>query len=165
MSKFKYSFKGTEENGSGKFPIIPEGDYKGVITDWKETVTDKGDPIFTIQITIIAPDKYNGRLIRDNLVFPLPNSPSIKIKGRTMHFLHCIGEPYLEDDIEINPDNWIQKPVFIYIKPREYNGKTYANVYRYNLPEDINPNVTEETFTQEDAKKVNMTLLDEDLFF
>jgi hypothetical protein len=70
----------------------------------------------------------------DRIVIPKQGSPAFGIMGRTMHFLHCIGEPY-EGSFAWNSDNWQGQVVKVEIGSREYNGKEYNEVRNYILEE------------------------------
>ena len=164
MATYKYNYNGVDESGS--FQNLPNGEYKGIISSYSEVntktkeplVTRNGDPKINLKITITDPSEFKGMMIFPDIILYL--DPKSRGSGMTKHFLHCIGEPY-EGEININPDNWINKTVFMSIEledPNQWHSKQKSVVKQYKLQEDINPNVIEETFTQKDAEKVNMAI-------
>jgi len=90
----------------GGFPVLPINEYLVEIADKQDKTTrDNKDPIVSVKLVVVN-GEFAGRWIWDNVVIPNPDSPAIKILGRSKHFLHCIGEPY-ENEIEWDSDRWI----------------------------------------------------------
>lgn len=118
----------------GNFEVLPEGTYIFRIDDVTDNISKNGDPMINVRFIVVDGD-YAGRKIWDNIIIPEQNSPAIKIKGRTMHFLHCIKEPY-EGKFDWNSEMWVGKAVTIRVYHDEYNGKTRAKVAEYILDED-----------------------------
>ena len=125
---FKTNMTGVDEGKS--FPLLPMGVYTVEVMLAEESESQAGDPM--VKVTLEVTDgEYTGRLAFDRLLFPKPGSKAEKIKGRSMHFLHVIGEPY-EGEFEVTCDNWVGKKCSIFVTHREYEGKTYANVRDYD---------------------------------
>ncbi len=123
---------GTEEGGS--YTLLPEGTYVFNVAEVEDKTTKNEDPMMNVMFTV-AVGEFAGKKVWDNIIIPEPGSPAEKIKGRTMHFLHCINEPY-EGKFEWNSDMWVGKAVSMRIFHEEYNGKTRAKVAEYIFDED-----------------------------
>ena len=132
---------GVKENSG--FELLPEGTYIFNIEDVEDKITQNGDPMILVTYCVAVGD-HAGRRTWDNIIFPELNSPAIKIKGRTMHFLHCIDEPY-QDKINWNSEMWKGKAVSIRIYHEEYNGKIRAKVAEYILDEESQEVVDNQT--------------------
>jgi len=129
----KYSTNMQDVEEGGNFELLPEGSYIFSIDQVEDKVTKNGDPMVSITL-VVAKGDHAGRKVWDNIIFPELNSPAIRIKGRTKHFLHCINEPF-EGKIEGNSDMWIGKAVSVIIFHDKYEGKTRAKVAEYILDE------------------------------
>ena len=130
---------GTTEENTGQFTPIPEGTYEGMITEVSDKTTSKGDPMGNIKIEIQSRE-HKGKWVYDNIVIPLEGSPSFKIMGRTMHFLHCIGEEYKGKFIA-NTENWLWKKLKIQIKHEmqkegKYAGSLMARISSYDFADE-----------------------------
>lgn len=129
---------GVSENTG--FELLPEGQYLFEIQEVGESSTRNGDPM--AKLTLVVKDgQYKGRKVWDNIIIPYPNSPAIKILGRTKHFWHCIGEPY-EGDVDWDTARWLFKSVVANIKHElikegSYAGKNKAVVSNYVLSEEL----------------------------
>lgn len=140
---FKSNMKNVEEAGSGttKF-LMEEREHEFVISEIQEVFTKNGDPMVNVKLVCIGKDDTDcGKWCYDNLVFPNDGSPAIAIKGRSKHFLHCIGEPYDDDGLEINPNRWLHKKVVAEIvteKPNDYHKFPLSKVHNYVLVEGLN---------------------------
>lgn len=141
----KYDTDMTGVKEGGDFTPIPEGIYTLNIMQVGERVTKNNDPMFNIEYDV-ASGEHSGRKVWDLIVFPDINSPSIKIKGRTMHFLHCIGMPY-EGELKGDTDSWLGRIVTAKIVHEEYKGKARAKVGEYILEEDDQKKTGTETET------------------
>ena len=127
---------GINENAS--FALCPEGEHWFEISETEDATTKNGDPMVKITLKGVDPES-TGSFVWDNIVIPLPNSPSFKIMGRTKHFLHCIGEPY-EGEVEFDSDRWIGRKALAFIRHEEYRAKdqsikTKAVIVFYTMPE------------------------------
>jgi hypothetical protein len=131
--KGKADTTGAVENGGG-YALIPDGEYTARIVEVADGSTKGGDPMITITLEIHSVGPEGGRKVWDRIVIPKQGSPAFGIMGRTMHFLHCIGEPY-EGTFTWNSDNWQGQVVKVEIGSREYNGKEYNEVRNYILEE------------------------------
>jgi len=108
MKESKYDKGVVKEN-------CPTGFFKFQITDYKEKnkegqwlETGKGDPKILVICEVVDNEKHVGKSAILNVIFYLPDSPSIKGIGMTRHFLKCIDEPW-EGDITPKPESWIGK--------------------------------------------------------
>jgi hypothetical protein len=127
------NFRGVEE--SGAFELVPVGTYDVTIEEVAPKQTSNGDPMMNVMFKIVRGD-FLGSHLWDNIIFPYDGSPAVKIKGRTMHFLHAIGEPYEDkENLAYDTDNWIGKPAKVEVYHEPYNGKTYAKIKEYIIDE------------------------------
>jgi len=134
-------FNLTDVKESGDFILVEEGEHLARIDEMRENITENGDEMFTIKLTIVAGVSVDG-WVWDNIVLSdNPNSPGYKILGRTKHFLHCIGEPY-EGNILIDTENWKGKEVRIKVFHDKFTNKyhremTKAKVGNYLLSDEL----------------------------
>jgi hypothetical protein len=130
-------------NEQGTFTLLEEGEYLMKISEVVDTdktglpLTSKnGDPMIKIMLEPVDQPNvwvWDNIIISDNV-----NSPGYQIKGRSKHFLHCIGEPY-EGEFDWNSDNWKGKRVKVSIKhepANEYHKYIKAVVDSYILDEE-----------------------------
>ena len=131
------------QNNSGDFPLIPDGTYVFQITGVVEQTSSNKDPMIntTFQGTEAGMEKLK---LWDRIVFPRPNSKARSILGRSIHFLHCIGEPY-DSPITWDERNWAWRKVKIQVGTRTYNSKPQNYVAKYILDEELNPTLNEES--------------------
>lgn len=115
---------------SGSFVVLTEGIYNVIIIEVAERVTKNGDPMANVTFEVTSGD-YSGSLIWDNIIFPIEGSLASKIKGRTMHFLHAIGEPYKQETVSYDTLKWMRKPAKIKVKHELYKGKNQAKIEDY----------------------------------
>ncbi|MFA5321190.1 MAG: DUF669 domain-containing protein [Smithella sp.] len=127
----KYNMTGVEEGGN--FELLPEGVYVVKIKNTEDEMSRAGDPMVAVTFEIIEGDKA-GQFAWDRILFPKKGSSAEKIRGRSMHFLHVIGEPY-EGEIEIDRYNWVGKKCKIFVRHEEYEGKRYARVQGHDFIE------------------------------
>ena len=128
-----YDMTGVDENMG--FKLLPEGLYDAKILNVEEGISKNDDPIFAVTFEI-QEGEHKGRFAWDRILFPKPGSSAIKIRGRSMHFLHVIGEPY-EGKINIAIFNWIGKRCKIFVQHEVYEGKTYARVQGHDFAEQV----------------------------
>lgn len=107
------------EMSNGNYDPLEAGEYKMRIIEVEEMQTKNGDPMAKIKLF----EPLEGKLVWDYIVFPLPGSSAYKILGRSLHFLHCIGEPYESDDLIVDPQNWREKSVDVEIDVSTYKDK------------------------------------------
>ena len=131
--KGKADSTGASESGSG-YSLIPDDEYTAKIIEVVDGTTKGGDPMITLTLEIHSLKEWGGRKVWDRIVIPKVGSSAYGIMGRTMHFLHCIGEPY-EGTFPWNTDNWQGQIVKIEIGKRTYNDKEYNEVKSYILEE------------------------------
>lgn len=137
----KVNMHGIQE--SNGFKPLAEGKYTMRIMEINEKYTGNGDPMLSIKLVIPEGFSDEGKYVWDNIVIPGPNSSAIKILGRTKHFLHCLGEPYENEEgqeLEWDSDNWKDKRVMVQIKhepPNEYHNYIKPIVANYVLDEKL----------------------------
>lgn len=126
------------------FPLVPEGTHLMKIIEIVETdkygmplTTEAGDPMARLKLVpvelAIEAWVWDQIVISDN-----PQSSGYKIKGRSKHFLHCIGMPY-EGEFEWDANDWIGKKVKAEIKheaPNKFHNYVKAIVGNYILDEE-----------------------------
>lgn len=105
---------GAAEESKGGFQLVPEGIYEVEILEVADKVTQNGDPMASVKMGITE-GQFKGQWLFDNIVIPKPESPAFKIMGRTMHFLHCIGEPY-QGRFSTDTDKWGYKKLKVKVK-------------------------------------------------
>lgn len=124
------------------YALLPVGEYLAQITDYEDRETKSNhDPMVFITLEVLMGD-YKGKKLFDNIIFPADNSPAIKIRGKTCHFLHCIGEPH-EGDFEWNSEVWIGRQVRATVVHQSYydkegKPKTSAKIEQYILDDSLN---------------------------
>ena len=131
----KANSEGIDEGGS--FVLIPEGTYEVEITEVTDGYTKAGDPMINTK-NVITTGEFKGKWVFDNIVIPGKDSGAFKIMGRTMHFLHVIGEPY-EGEFVYNTDNWLYKKATITVYHQEYKGKDYPKIGDYDFADNDIP--------------------------
>ena len=130
-------------NEQGTFKLLPEGEYLMQIAEVVDIdkfnmplTTKNGDPMVRL---MLKPVGQNDVWVWEQIVISEnPDSPGFQIKGRSKHFLHCIGEPY-EGEFEWNSDNWKGKRVKATIKhepPNDFHKYPKAVVDSYILDEE-----------------------------
>lgn len=122
---------------SGVFDPIPEGKHYAKITEIVPSTSKNGDPMFAVKLTLRSGPNQD-EWCWDNIIIPKPDSPAIKILGRSKHFLHAIGQPY-DGEIEYDTEDWLWKAVSIDVKHEEYKGKIRAKVANYIIEEESPP--------------------------
>ena len=120
---------GVQESGS--FEPIPEGVYYVKIADCQDGFSPNGDPMIAVKF-VITQGKQQNSWVWDNIIISdNPDSPGYKILGRTKHFLHIIGEPYEDEIVVWDTDNWIHAQLRIVVYHDEYpkgSGKKRAKI-------------------------------------
>lgn len=125
---------------TGEFQLLPEQVFEAQITEISDKQTQNGDPMVSVKIEIMEPP-FKGRWIYDNIVIPRsPESPAFGIMGRTMHFLHVIGQPY-KGKFAVDSDKWLYAKLKIKIKHQvpekgKYAGQKIASVQTYDFIND-----------------------------
>lgn len=102
------------EENKGGYVLIPEDVYDVQINEVGEKTTKNGDPMASVKFVILT-GEYKGKWLFDNIVIPKPGSPSFGIMGRTMHFLHVIGQPY-QGKFSVDTDSWPFKKLKVKVK-------------------------------------------------
>ena len=139
--KYVRNMKDVQEGSANT--IVSVGTHEFIITLVKNKVTKNGDPMASIKLECNFGDTDQGNSCWDNIVIPKEDSPAIKIMGRTKHFLHCIGEPYDTDNLDIDDARWINKIVtaeVIHEGPNEHHKGTVAVISKYILVEGLGGN-------------------------
>lgn len=124
------NFKGVEEQGM--FVLLPEGEYVVRITETRDKTSKKGDGYVAVKFTVME-GEWTGNPAWDNINFVE------SILGRTKHFLHVIGEPYEDDKVQYDSDNWKDRELRITIKHGEYEGKPKMNVVKHDFVDGVDP--------------------------
>ena len=167
--KYTRNMKDVKEGGSdmsSKF-LISEGVHELIISEIIEKVTKNGDPMVIIKLECNIGDKDVGKWCFDNILIPEDNSPTIAIMGRSKHFLHCIGEPYDNDGLDIDPDKWLWKKVSAEIfteKKNDFHKYDTSKIKQYILVEGLNPEVQEQPKDKFDDVHQETTLPGEEMF-
>ena len=123
-----------EEGGSG-FDLVPEDWYNVSIIEVKDGMSKNNDPMPNVKMSILD-GKYKEQWLWDNILIPSLDSPSVKILGRSKHFLHVIGEPYEDKVVEYDTDNWVYKKLRVKVFHDEYKGKTRAKIDAHDFYAD-----------------------------
>jgi len=124
----------------GKFTLPPEGTYEVEIAEKKDGQSSNDDPMISIKLMICAGEYQDEAWIWDNILIPSLDSPAAKILGRTKHFLHCIGEPYEEEETLWDSDKWVWKRCkvrLVHEAPNAYHKFPKAIVAEYILNEEV----------------------------
>jgi hypothetical protein len=124
----------------GKFTLPPEGTYEVEIAEKKDGQSSNDDPMISIKLVICAGEYQDEAWIWDNILIPSLDSPAAKILGRTKHFLHCIGEPYEEEETLWDSDKWVWKRCkvrLVHEAPNAYHKFPKAIVAEYILNEEV----------------------------
>jgi len=124
----------------GKFTLPPEGIYEIEIAEKKDGQSSNGDPMISIKLVICAGEYQDEAWVWDNILIPSLDSPAAKILGRTKHFLHCIGEPYEEEETLWDSDKWVWKRCkvrLVHEAPNAYHKFPKAIVAEYILNEEV----------------------------
>jgi len=132
------NFSGVREQG--KFTLPPEGIYEVEIAEKKDGQSSNDDPMISIKLMICAGEYQDEAWVWDNILIPSLDSPAAKILGRTKHFLHCIGEPYEEEETHWDSDKWVWKRCkvrLVHEEPNTYHKFPRAIVAEYILGEEI----------------------------
>jgi hypothetical protein len=143
---FPYSSKDIEgtDGGSGKYPPIPDDYYDFQITEVKEKLTKKNDPMVSLTLEITSPI-HTGRRVWHNVTFPKVDPATgkpPKWAGMSVHFLKTIGEPW-EGDYIVTPDAWIGKQFKAKTKTvKDLNGNKKSEIAFILGPDD---KITDET--------------------
>jgi len=120
------------------FILAKEGIHQVEIVEVGEKYTKSGDPMPNVKMEVMNGSDA-GAIIWDNIIIPKPGSSAEGIKGRTMHFLHVIGEPY-EGDFTWNTDNWQGVKLFVRVKheaPNDYHKGIRPIIAQYILADDL----------------------------
>ena len=123
----------TDIQEGGVFVTIPEGQYTVKIKEVKDGFSKAGDPMINVMMEVVG-GEFAGAKLWDNVLFPPAGSEKSKILGRSMHFLHCIGEPY-EGKFKVQTENWPYQKCLAMVKheqPNEYHKYVKATVAGYS---------------------------------
>ena len=112
------------EENTGGFVLIPEDTYEAMVIEKSDKITSKGDPMVSVKMEILN-GQYKGKWLFDNIVIPKTGSPSFKIMGRTMHFLHVIGQPY-QGKFKTDSDKWLWAKLKVKVKHEVQKEGKYA---------------------------------------
>lgn len=142
---FKQNMDGVTAE-SGEFGLIPEGEYKVVVSKAYETLTKStGKPMVKVTFRILE-GECSGKPIFDQIVFVE------KMKGRNKHVLKVLGQP-CEGDFSVNADDWIGAECIVRIWHDWYLNKKRAKVSQYKYLEE-----PEETEKKEEPEKERIEL-------
>ena len=135
--KGRTNMTGVEEGGAA-IKVLPQGEYVVEVVEAKDGLTKNDDPMISLKL-VVDRGEFKGQWLWDNIIIPNEGSPAEKIKGRSKHFLHCIGEEY---EGEFNWDNsrWVGKKVTVEVDhepANDYHKYTKPIVAKYILDEDL----------------------------
>ena len=117
----------------------PKGEYKVEVKSVKDGFSKGGDPMPSITLTICE-GPCEGQIVWDNILIPPLESPSAAILGRTKHFLHCAGEPYEDEEVMWDSDNWVGRIMRARLDvepPNKHHDKPKPIVLQYILDENL----------------------------
>jgi hypothetical protein len=129
------NMSGVKEGGS--YVLAPEGIYEVEIVEVNDKESTNGDPMVSIKL-VITSGEYQDSWVWDNILIPSLGSQAAKILGRTKHFLHCIGEPYEDEETEWDSSRWLWKKCKIRIiheASNEFHKRPKGVVAEYILDE------------------------------
>lgn len=105
--------------------LLPDGTYqlKIVKADLKESKS--GNPMVTVDLSVVNSLNHNGAKIMFHNVTIIPNDE----KGAWIAklFLKAIGQPY-KGNVTIDTDAWLGKIINAEVGVREYDNKKYNNI-------------------------------------
>lgn len=132
---FKIDTRGIPATGG--FEPIPPGKYiLQIISTQEGYAKSNGKPQVLVGFQV-AEGQYRGRKILFHRVTFLgkdENGIPLKGAGIAIHFLHSIGEPYDDENTEVNPNRWIGKTVMATVECKEdFNGKL-RNIVKFVDP-------------------------------
>jgi len=127
-----------EQEEFGPRTILPDGKYLFQLIEKEDQESKNGDPMILIVLQCLE-EKYNDVKVWDRIVIPTPDSPGWGIAGRTMHFLHCINEPF-QGNFVWDSDNWVNKKVMANVGSGLYNDNRKNVIKGYILDEKLNQN-------------------------
>ncbi len=150
MNDFKNMFQAApEETG---FALIDEGTYEAEIVDCKLDLTKEPNHL-TVVYQITNDERYQNNKIFGNYHLEGRGIGFLKKDMATLGFdYENVGSP--EDLADLFWNN-MPIPVVIYMKHKEYNGKTYANVYlndRLDIPGALDNDQTGQREAERQAK-------------
>lgn len=125
-----------------EFEPVANGEYEAVITNASLKAPKEGKPAQVSFEHEITSGKFKGRKVFQNSQLTEKGAPYIKKDLATLGH-HDVKGGDLPDTLQ----QCIGKEVVIYCKNKEYNGKTYTNVY---LNEVLDPNRPKQMDMDED---------------
>lgn len=139
------------EENTGKFVLVPEGTYAVQIIEKSDKMTSNGDPMVNIKLAILD-GEFKDKFLFDNIVIPMPGGMAFKIMGRTMHFLHVIGQPH-KGKFSTDSDKWLWQKLKVKVKHKlqekgKYAGDLQATVASHDFfetPKEENGKIFDDT--------------------
>ena len=123
----KYNFNGVTAN-EGDFSVVPEGVYFVIMERAAEKRASTGTPMIKIKMRVTE-GEHKGKLVFENIVL------CEAMAGRNKHLLKILQQPH-EGNVNINPDDWLNREFRIRVKHEPYQGKTQAKVSQFMYYED-----------------------------
>ena len=115
----KYNWDDVEDNV--EFTALPAGDYPCKVTACVEATTQKGDPMWNIELEVIS-GEFKGRKAFDRLVF------SGKGLSRVKLVFHRLLGIELEGEMSVNNDKLLDGKGIVTLTQKVYEGKIQNNV-------------------------------------
>lgn len=113
------NFDGVEASAVGG--PVPEGDYRVIIDQSKETTASTGTAGIELAMRIVGGES-DGRFVWDRIWF------TDKAMGIARWKLECAGVPIPQGAFNLEPSALVGRPVVVTVKHEEYEGKTHARV-------------------------------------
>jgi hypothetical protein len=143
------NYEGVEESGIMK--PMPDGDYVFKIGKCEAKTSENGNATVKVEL-IVNEGQYEGRRINHYVTFPSSEKDLKDWGGISMHWLHCIGEPY-QGNIEVNTDNWKGLVTCFVSSKKADDGNTYNEIKYVKLP-DIKTTIINEKNKQDNPDDV-----------
>ncbi len=121
---FDYSDEKIETSKGKSYDPVPAGDYMLEIMEIDPRTTRNGDPMVNVMFEI-RNGPHDGRKVWTNITFFKDHEN--RGAGISLHFLHCIGEPYT-GKFKVDIMNWIGKKTKATLDVETYDGKTRNKV-------------------------------------
>lgn len=132
----------------GKRLRVPEGDYKAKIKSAKKGTTRDGESKIVVVYTLLAPEKYKGKELTDNMSLTKDGKTS-KAVFRVANLLDAVGLKWSKKVMNIPLSKLVGKVVGITLVDNEYRGRVSSQIADWLTEEDID-NILEDTEDEED---------------
>jgi hypothetical protein len=136
---------------------VPEQDYKVRITDVKKEVNkNSGNTQVILSLTILEPEKYAGKVIRDYLTL------TKKAAYRIGMVFDAVGVKYKQSIMEFNFGKLLEKELGATVYDDEYNKRVKSKVADYLDLETIEGILSGEDLDEEEDEDLEEEDEDED---